>query len=433
MNRVDTAYIEIWGELVGAVAWDSSLEFGTFEFDPPFLMKELDLAPLTMPLANARRGQTKYDFRSLPRNTFMGLPGLLADALPDKFGHSVIDAWLARQGRTADSFNPIERLCYTGRRAMGALEFVPVLNKSLEKSVLVEIGQLLELAQAVVAEREELHVNLQHRTSDALLDILRVGTSAGGNRPKAIIALNDETNEVRSGQVDAPEGFDYWVLKFDGVRDNTLGDPAGYGKIEYAYNLMATDAGIEMTECRLLEEGGRAHFVTKRFDRRRDGGKIHLQSLCAIAHYDFNIPGAYSYEQAFQVNRELRVPYTDTEQLFRLMVFNVVARNHDDHTKNIAYLMDKSGNWRLSPAFDVIYSYNPTGIWTNKHQMSINGKRDNFERLDLEKVGEGMGINDYGKIIDKVTDVVSNWKEYAVRVGVKQSQILSIGNQHCLL
>ena len=222
-------------------------------------------------------------------------------------------------------------------------------------------------------------------------------------------------------------------MKFDGVRDNTLGDPAGYGRIEYAYNLMATDAGIEMTECRLLEEGGRAHFVTKRFDRRQDGGKLHLQSLCAIAHYDFNTPGAYSYEQAFQVNRELRVPYTDMDQLFRLMVFNVVARNHDDHTKNIAYLMDKNGSWRLSPAFDVIYPYNPTGIWTNKHQMSINGKRDNFERLDLEKVGEAMGINDYGKIIDKVTDVVSNWKEYAVKVGVKQSQILSIANQHCLL
>jgi len=358
---------------------------------------------------------------------------LLADALPDKFGHSVIDAWLARQGRTPDSFNPIERLCYTGRRAMGALEFVPVLNISLEKSVPVEIEQLHELAQLVVTEREGLQVDLQERTSDALLDILRVGTSAGGNRPKAIIALNDETKEVRSGQVHAPKGFDYWVLKFDGVKDNTLGDPAGYGRIEYAYNLMAIDVGIEMTECRLLEEGGRAHFMTKRFDRRSDGSKLHLQSLCAIAHYDFNSPGTYSYEQAFQVNRELKLPYPDMDQLFRRMVFNVIARNHDDHTKNIAYLMNERGSWRLSPAFDIIYSYNPSGMWTNKHQMSINGKRDNFKRFDLEVVGEEMGIKEYSKIIDNVNDVVSNWIKYADKSGVKEAQVLSIGSLHCLL
>lgn len=433
MSPVDTAYIEIWGELVGAVAWDLNLEFGTFEFDPDFISKGLDLAPLTMPISVGRRGQIKYDFRSLPRETFLGLPGLLADALPDRFGNSVINAWLARQGRTPDSFNPIERLCYTGSRAMGALEFVPILNISLERSVPVEIGQLLELAQLVVAEREELHVDIQTRTSDALLDILRVGTSAGGNRPKAIIAINDKTNEVRSGQVDAPEGFSYWVLKFDGVSDHTLGDPAGYGRIEYAYHLMAVEAGIEMTECRLLEEGGRAHFMTKRFDRKEDGGKLHLQSLCAIAHYDFNSPGAYSYEQAFRVNRELRLPYTDMDQLFRRMVFNVIARNHDDHTKNIAYLMDEKGNWMLSPAFDVIYSYNPTGIWTNRHQMSINGKRDNFERSDLEKVGEEMGIKDYSKIIDDVIGVVSNWKEYAGKAVVREDQVLAIGNQHDLL
>ncbi len=430
MSPVDTAYIEIWGELVGAVAWDENMEVGTFEFDPDFISKGLDLAPLTMPISVGQRGQTKFDFRSLPRETFLGLPGLLADALPDRFGNSVINAWLARQGRTPDSFNPIERLCYTGSRAMGALEFVPILNISLERSVPIEIGHLLELAQSVVAEREGLHIDIQTRTSDALLDILRVGTSAGGNRPKAIIAINDKTNEVRSGQVDAPEGFSYWVLKFDGVSDHTLGDPAGYGRIEYAYHLMAVEVGIEMTECRLLEEGGRAHFMTKRFDRREDGGKLHLQSLCAISHYDFNSPGAYSYEQAFQVNRELRLPYRDMDQLYRRMVFNVIARNLDDHTKNIAYLMDEKGTWKLSPAFDVIYSYNPTGMWTHKHQMSINGKRENFARSDLEKVGEEMGIKDYGSIIDQVNDVVSNWNVYAGRAIVREDQVLSIGNQH---
>ena len=358
---------------------------------------------------------------------------MLSDALPDKFGHDVINAWLARQGRTPESFNPIERLCYTGRRAMGALEFRPVINKILEKSVPVEINQLLELAQEVVAEREGLKENLQTRASEALLNILRVGTSAGGNRPKAIIAMNDETSEVRSGQVLAPDGFDYWVLKFDGVQDQLLGDPAGYGRIEYAYYLMAIDSGIDMTECRLFKEGGRAHFLTRRFDRRSDGTKLHLQSLCAIAHYDFNNPGAYSYEQAFRVNRELRLPYEDKDQLFRRMTFNVMARNHDDHTKNIAYLMDEKGNWRLSPAFDVIYSYNPTGLWTNRHQMSLNGKRDNFMRSDLEKVSDEMGINDYGNIIDDISETISNWEKYAKTAGIKDDQLSSIRDQHLIL
>ncbi len=433
MSPVDTAFVEIWGDVAGAVAWDPDLEFAAFEFDPEFLSKGFDLAPLTMPLATAQRGQTKYDFRSLPRETYFGLPGLLADALPDKFGHNVINAWLARQGRTPESFNPIERLCYTGRRAMGALEFMPILNKALEKSVPVEITQLLELAQTVVIEREELQVDLETHTSEALLDILRVGTSAGGNRPKAIIALNDETGEVRSGQVLAPEGFEYWVLKFDGVKDQSLGDPAGYGRVEYAYYLMALDSGINMTECRLLEEGGRAHFMTKRFDRRSDGSKMHLQSLCAIAHYDFNSPGAYSYEQAFRVNRELRLPSEDMDQLFRRMVFNVVARNHDDHTKNIAYLMDEKGSWRLSPAFDVIYSYNPEGIWTNRHQMSLNGKRDNFSKSDLEIVGDEMGVSDYRSAIEEVNDAVSNWEKYAIIAGIDEERISSIQNQHSIV
>jgi serine/threonine-protein kinase HipA len=433
MNPVDTAYVEIWDELVGAVAWDHNLEFATFEFDPGFLLKGLDLAPITMPLVGAQRGRTKFDFRSLPRETYYGLPGLLSDALPDRFGHNVINAWLARQGRTPDSFNPIERLCYTGKRAIGALEFKPVINRSLEQSVPVEISQLLKLAQEVVTEREELNVNLQAGASEALLNILRVGTSAGGNRPKAIIAMNDETREVRSGQVHAPDGFDYWVLKFDGVKDQSLGDPAGYGRIEYAYYLMALDSGVQMTECRLFKEGGRAHFMTKRFDRRSDGSKLHQQSLCAIAHYDFNNPGGYSYEQAFRVNRELRLPYADMDQLFRRMVFNVVARNQDDHTKNIAYLMDERGNWRLSPAFDVIFSYNPSGLWTNQHQMSLYGKRDNFLRSDIEKVGDEMGINDCGKIINEIIIVIRNWEKYADKAGIKDSHKLSIQSQHRIL
>jgi serine/threonine-protein kinase HipA len=264
------------------------------------------------------------------------------------------------------------------------------------------------------------------------LDILRVGTSAGGNRPKAVIALNDGTKEVRSGQVEAPDGFGYWVLKFDGVRDRSLGDSAGFGRIEYAYSKMAVSSGINMTECRLLEENGRAHFMTRRFDRVGKSGKLHLQSLCAIAHADFNAPGAFSYEQAFQVLRELKLPYHDVQQLYRRMVFNVVARNQDDHTKNISFLMDKKGEWHLSPAYDVIYSYNPDGVWTGKHQMSINGKRDNFLKEDLIRIGKEMGIKSCNKIIDEIVEVVSNWSQVAKDVGIDHSKIKSIAAAHRL-
>lgn len=426
VGKVDTAYVRLWGVLVGAVSWDSGREFATFEFDRGFLKKGLDLSPLKMPLRDARKGTTKFEFRSLPKETFMGLPGMLADALPDKFGSDVINAWLARQGRSPESFSPVERLCYSGKRAMGALEFSPVFKTELETSVPVEVGELVKLAQEVTNTRSQLDTSFGEGTSEALLDIIRVGTSAGGTRPKAVIALNDRTREVRSGQVEAPDGFDYWVLKFDGVKDKSLEDPAGYGRIEYAYHKMAISAGINMTECRLLEENGRAHFMTRRFDRSSKTDKLHLQSLCALAHFDFNDPGAYSYEQAFQVMRELRLPYEDAEQQFRRMVFNVVARNQDDHTKNIAFLMDKSGRWRLSPAFDVIYSYNPQGTWTSRHQMSVNGKRDDFAVDDLKRVGDEMGIKSCGSIIQHINEVILNWPAYAEEAGVRASQVNTI-------
>jgi serine/threonine-protein kinase HipA len=386
-----------------------------------------------MPIADARSGTAKFEFPTLPKKTFKGLPGMLADSLPDKFGNSIIDVWLARQGRTPESFSPVERLCYTGKRAMGALEFEPIINKSIEQSVPVEVSELVELVQTVTEERSQLRTNLDRDAADAILDIIRVGTSAGGNRPKAVIAFNDKTKEVRSGQIDAPNGFDYWVLKFDGIKDNSLGDPAGYGRIEYAYYKMAMAAGIEMTECRLFEENGRAHFMTKRFDRIGSRRKLHLQSLCAIAHFDFNEPGVYSYEQAFQIMRELRLSYRDAEQLFRRMVFNVVARNQDDHTKNIAFLMDQSGQWRLSPAFDMIYAYNPSGDWTNRHQMSINGKRDDFIKDDLLRVGNEMNIKSSHKIIDEIIEIATKWTDYALIAGVESSQSKSIGKTHRLL
>ncbi len=433
LDKVDTAYVRIWRMLAGAVSWDPDKEFATFEFDPKFLKKGLDLSPLKMSITEARRSTAKFEFRTLPKRTFNGLPGLLADALPDNFGNSIIDSWLARVGRTPESFSPVERLCYTGKRAMGALEFSPIISEAIETSVPVEISELIELAQMVTNERSKLKTYFDHNTSsEALLDIVRVGTSAGGNRPKAVIALNDQTKEVRSGQVEAPDGFDHWILKFDGVKDQSLGDPAGYGRIEYAYYKMAVSAGIKMNECRLMEESGRAHFMTRRFDRVGNASKLHLQSLCATAHFDFNAPGAYSYEQAFQTIRELRLPYKDTEQLYRRMVFNVIARNQDDHTKNISFLMDKNGKWSLSPAYDVIYSYNPEGKWTGKHQMSINGKRENFLKEDLIRVGKEMSIKSYNKIINEIVEVVSNWTHFAKEAGIEDSKTKSIGSTHRL-
>ncbi len=433
VDKVDTAYVRLRNMLVGAVSWDPERDFATFEYDQKFLEKGLDPAPLKMPIAEARRVATTFEFRTLPKRTYRGLPGMLADALPDRFGNRIIDAWLARQGRTPDSFNPIERLCYTGKRAMGALEFSPIMNRAIEQSVAVEISELVNLAQKVTNERSQLKGNFKQGAAETILDIIRVGTSAGGVRPKAVIALNDKTNEVRSGQVDVPDGFDYWILKFDGVEDKSLGDPAGYGRIEFAYHKMAVSAGVKMTECRLLEEHGRAHFMTRRFDRTKKKGKLHMQTLCAIAHFDFNDPGSYSYEQAFQIMRELRLPYSDAEQQFRRMVFNVVARNQEDHTKNITFLMDKNSKWFLSPAYDVIYAHNPTGDWTSRHQMSINGKRDDFVRDDLLSIGREMNIKSCAAIIDEIVEVVSNWPRYAKNAEVKASQIQAIGNTHRLL
>ncbi len=430
VDQVDTAYVNLWGLRVGAVAWDDDRGHAVFEFDPGFLDHGLDLAPLTMPLAEIRRGSKRFAFRNLPRQTYLGLPGMLADALPDRFGNRLIDAWLALQGRSAASFSPVERLCYIGKRAVGALEFEPAVRGPMGESVPVKIGELVGLAQAVVTARSEIHADLAQEPTEALPDIIRVGTSAGGGRPKAVIAYNEATGEIRSGQVDAPPRFEHWLLKFDGVHDATLGDPAGYGRIEYAYHRMAVVAGIMMTECRLLEEEGRAHFMTRRFDRPGAGGKRHMQSLCAIAHFDFNDPGSYSYEQAFQVMRALHLSYADAEQQYRRMVFNVVARNQDDHTKNIAFLMERDHTWRLSPAFDMTYAYNPAGRWTARHQMSVNGKREGIRRDDLLAVGREMSIKKREAIVNAIVAAVEDWPRFAAEAGVDEAQAASIGAAH---
>ncbi len=422
---VDAAFVNIWGRTAGAVAWDRDRGYATFEYDPAFLDSGLDLAPLHMPLQEALRGGVRFAFPQLSRRTFRGLPGLLADALPDRFGNRLIDAWLARQGRRREDFSPVERLCTIGSRGMGALEFAPALRSIPGASVPVQIDELVALAREVLHSRQDMQEDLDR--PGALTDILRVGTSAGGARPKAVIAINDETGEVRSGQVDAPPGFTHWILKFDGVRDRELDDPDGYGRIEYAYYLMATAAGITMSPCRLLEEGDRAHFMTRRFDRPDAGGRLHLQTLCGLAHLDFSDPVSHSYEQAFQVCRELRLPYPDQEQLYRRMVFNAAARNQDDHTKNIGFLMDTAGVWRLSPAYDVTYAYNPGGRWTHRHQMSMAGKHDHITRADLLAVAGAVGIRKPAVILDEVAGALEGWPDFASTAGVPRRQAAGIG------
>ena len=431
VKKIDTAIVKLWGDTVGAVSWLDDRDYGIFEYDKDFLKKGLDLSPIMMSLNDARTGDGKFSFSSLNKDTFLGLPGLLADVLPDKFGTSIIDAWLARNGRDSSSFSPVERLCYTGKRGMGALEFSPTVIEKYDESVSVEISELVKLAQEVMNERKELNIQLgssAHENADAILDILRVGTSAGGARPKAVIAMNDN-GKVMSGQADVPKGYDYWLLKFDGVTDLELGEPRGYGRIEYAYYLMAKDAGIDMTQCKLLEENGRAHFMTKRFDRA-NGRKQHMQSLCGIAHYDFNMAGAYSYEQAFEVMRKLRLSKAEATEQYRRMLFNIIARNQDDHTKNISFLMNTNGKWKLSPAYDMTYSHNPAGKWTNQHQMSVNGKRDHFTKEELISTGKSISISRPEEIINDVITSVDKWLEFAEKAGVKKNISLDIKKQH---
>lgn len=427
IRKVTVATVRLWGRDVGAVAWDEPHGAGNFEYDPAFVKQGLPIAPLMMPL-----GPGIFSFPTLNRETFHGLPGLLADSLPDRFGNRLIDLWLTRQGRAPGDFTPVERLCYMSTRGMGALEFKPALGPAPGKSVPVEVAELTQLAADILGHQTNWAVKFKGAKADALNAIIRVGTSAGGNRAKAVIAWNPRTQEVRSGQVQSPDGFEPWILKFDGVNDKALGDPKGFGRIEYAYYRMAVAAGIEMNDCRLLEESGRAHFMTRRFDRDGQGGKIHMQSLCALGHYDFNAAGEYGYEQAFSAIQRLNLGHEVMREMFRRMVFNVVTRNQDDHTRNIAFLMAGDGQWRLSPAFDLTWAFNPSGSWTNRHQMSINGKRDDFTRDDFSTLAKQFSIKDEKGLIERIGVAVSSWPRFAREAGVRVDQQKAIAQTHRL-
>jgi serine/threonine-protein kinase HipA len=404
---------------VGAVYWDAPRHVAVFEYTPEFIATGIELAPLQMPL---RAGPHQY-----PRlhHSYRGLPGLLAESLPDTYGNVLIDEWVRRQGRKPDDFSPVERLCYIGDRGMGALEFRPGLRERASRSERVEVDRLVELASEALAAKEGLSTKLQEE--EDLNDILSVGTSAGGARAKAVIAWNPSTNEVRSGQAQAPRGFQHWLLKFDGVSSafDGIRDPQGYGRIEYAYSLMAKQAGLAMSECRIFTEGGRAHFMTRRFDRTADGGKVHLASLFGIAHMAYGTPWEHShaYEDYLDtVVKRLDLTTDDRLEAFRRMVFNILGFNKDDHTKNFGFMMDDTGHWQLAPAYDVTYAHaSGPGKWTATQQMSVSGKREAITTQDLVACGRRCGIATAPKlkgIISQVSGALANWEAHAAEAGV---------------
>lgn len=421
-----SAKINLWGTTIGAVSLEEGQKTATFEYEPSFILSGIQVSPLMMPL---KKGV--FAFPNLSYESFHGLPGLLSDSLPDKFGNELINLWLTKQGRLPNSLNAVERLCYTGNRGMGALEYVPAITSEEDEESKIQVSELTELASIILSNRKNLNVVFDEcnkkNLSNSLHKIISLGTSAGGARAKAVIAWNPKTNEVRSGQIKAQNGFEYWLIKFSGVngnKDKEDDDLADFGMLEYAYYLMAKDSGINMMPCRLLDDGKNRHFMTKRFDRTDEGKKIHSQTLAALCHFDFNVAGSASYEQAFSVLNALNVGHQDKKELFRRMIFNVLAFNCDDHVKNISFLMDKSGIWKLSPAYDVTFAYNPAGAWTSSHQMTINGKRSGFIKEDFENCKKIAGLKnkEADAIFEQVKTSVKKWKDFANNAGVSEER-----------
>ena len=413
---VEAVEVLAWGDRVGAVALDPGLGFYVFEYSPEWSDRRIELAPLTMPSTGG-----PYVFPQLPEATFHRLPALLADSLPDDFGNALIDAWLAQQGIRRQDITPLDRLAYMASRAMGALEFKPSRGPRQRKASAVELGDLVEGARAMLGGQ----FAGDRETEAAIQSLIQVGTSAGGARAKAVIAWNRDTGEIRSGQLPTDPGFEYWLIKLDGIgRDAELGAGGSYGRVEYAYHLMAKAAGVDMMECALLEENGRAHFMTRRFDRDEVGGKLHTLTLCALSHLDFRQRGTHDYSQYFQAIDALELGPNAREQAFRRMVFNVLAHNCDDHTKNFSFVLDRSGKeWALSPAYDVTYAYNPNGEWTYQHLMSVNGVFRDIRRTDMLAVADRFMVPRAGKVISEVENAVEHWPEFAAEAGLGEAQL----------
>ena len=416
-----TATVKLWDTTIGYVAMDSDERFARFEYDPTFSGFGVEPAPLMMPV---RAGHI-YQFSDLHIRSFYGMPGLIADSLPDKYGHKLIDIWLANTGRKPTEFNAVDRLCYTGKRGMGALEFEPTTRDDLATDKLLEIQDLTELASLAFASKQTLNTKLSETGGEeALFDILSVGTSAGGARAKAVIAFNPDTKQVRSGQGNLPAGFEHWLMKFDGVKfsgDWGVGDPVGYGLLEYSYYLLAKECGIDMMECRLFSENGRNHFMTRRFDRSETSGKKFVQTFAALTHYDYYESGSYSYEQLFMVMKQLELPKSAFEEQFRRVIFNLVGCNQDDHVKNFSFMMDRKGKWHLSPAYDLCHAEGSD--FTRSHQLSINGKTSGFDRSDLKHLANYAGLprGREKQVLERTQEVFSRWSELANSLDIPEN------------
>ncbi len=422
---VEVAEVKIWGVLVGAVLWNDQQKLADFEFSPDFIKTGWDLAPIKMPVKNGAR---IYRFPELRKtkssidDTFKGLPGLLADSLPDKYGNALINRWLEQNNRLPESMNPVEKLCFIGNRGMGALEFEPAHLKAGKNTFSIELSGLVHIAKKMLSTRENFKADLKKNEEQAMHEILKIGTSAGGARPKALIAFNNKTGEIRSGQTKVPKGFEHWLLKLDGVSGIQFGDSHGWGQVEYAYYLMAKECGINMMECRLLQENNRFHFMTKRFDREGIDTKHHVQTLCALQHFDYNDMAGYSYEQVFQTMRMLRLKYPEAEQMFRRMVLNVLATNYDDHTKNFGFMLKKDGDWEMAPAYDVCFAYDPTNVWVSQQTLSVNGKRQHITKDDLMTIAKSNNIKKGESIIDEINKIVKSWSDFSVQAMVPEDK-----------
>lgn len=417
---------------VGAVSFNTKTQMGAFEYFPGFIKTGIELSPIKMPLA-----KKIYSFPEIDHNTFKGLPGLIADSLPDDFGNTVMNAWIASQGKSTSDITPLQRLQYTGMRGMGALTYSPATKrKNLNASKPIHIESLIAIAQEVLDKREQFNVNLSNKGQEdkaAMMSLMSVGMSAGGARPKAVLAFNDNFTQVRSGQTNAPKGFTHYLMKFDGVSEHnknqeTFGDPMGYGAMEYTYHLLAKECGIDMMPCHLLNEGKRRHFITERFDRRGNE-KIHVQTLNGLEHVSYKQIGSYSYAELFNTARKLKLSPDDAMQLFKRMVFNVISRNHDDHAKNFGFLLNRDNTWQLAPAYDLAYSYKPNSHWVSKHWMTLNGKQDNFTREDFysfEKLSPIFTKRNIDDVLNQTIEAVSKWDKLASEQEVPNSLIKEV-------
>lgn len=413
----DTAEVYMWGTRIGIIHQDISKAYAAFEYDDNFVNSGIEVSPLRMPL-----GKNIYEFPALAGDPFYGMPGLVADSLPDRFGNAVIEQWLMSLGKSLSDFTAIDRLCYTGKRGMGALEYVPASADIKDIDESINVREMVKFASDILSNRE--NISLTANDSLTYSQLVQVGSSAGGARAKALIAWNEATNEVRSGQMQLGPGYDYWLMKFDNVSkngDHGLEDEPEYTLIEYAYYLMARSCGITMNECRIYHSEGDHHFMTRRFDRE-NGKKLHMQSLGALAHISYQEPGACGYELAAMYMKEIGLSYKEIEQFYRRMVFNCLAVNQDDHVKNISFLMDKSGKWMLSPAYDITFSYNPSNKWLRAHQMTVNGKTVGIGLPDLLEAGAKMGIKNRRckDIIGEIAVSVSGFAAFAEQVGIRE-------------